>query len=139
MEFKSQHGQDNINYMSECPAQGMHFTGTIYNNRKHNKKIMKDNKIKSSHEYRKFLTKNALAIMKKNYEARINYNNSVNRCKVSPHGGIVDHKGVIGSDGEDNMQSKPAQKFMMETRCNSNVPACQKVQNHSHDLEIDMY
>ena len=57
MEPKSQYGQDNINYMSECPALGMPFTGTIYQNKKLNKKIMEENKITSSFEYRKFLQK----------------------------------------------------------------------------------
>lgn len=149
MEPKSQYGQDNINYMSECPALGMPFTGTIYQNKRLNKKIMKDNKITTSFEYRKFLQKNAVSLMKSNYEQRINKDNSVNRCKASPHGGLVDKNGVIGPEGEDNMKLQTANgedyvnyfdtKPMLETRCNSTVPACQRVVTHSHDMESDEF
>jgi hypothetical protein len=133
--------------MSGCPAKGMPFTGTIYNNRKYNKKMMLDNKIKTSYAYRNFLKENAVSIMKSNYENKTNSNNSSNRCKVVPHGGIVDENGVVGSEGQDNMQLKTADgkeyktyfdtKPMLETRCNNTVPACQRVV--SHDLEADEY
>ena len=149
MEFKSPYGQDNIHYMSECPALGMPYTGTVYlRNSDLNKKIMKDNKITSAYEYKKFLQKNALALMKTDYETNMHHNNSTNRCKVDPHGGMVDIKGVIGPKGIDNMPlqtTSDGQEYkkysetvpMMETRCNDTVPSCKNIQ-HAHSLDIDM-
>ena len=151
MEFKSPYGQDNIHYMSECPALGMPFTGTIYlRNRDLNKKIMQDNKLTSSYEYRKFLQKNAVSLMKADYEKRIDYNGVTHHCKKDPHGGIVDVNGVIGSKGIDNMplqttsDGREYQLYtkttpMMETRCNDTVPSCQRVLNDSHDLDVDAH
>ena len=149
MEFKSPYGQDNIHYMSECPALGMPFTGTIYlRNRDLNKKIMEDNKLKSSYEFRKFLQKNAVSLMKNDYEKRIDYNGATHHCKKDPHGGIVDIKGVIGHEGIDNMPLQTMEKGQqyqlyskteprMDTRCNDTVPSCKSVSGQSHDIEVD--
>ena len=103
MEFKSLWTRQYTLYVW-MPCPGMPYTGTIYlRNSDLNKKIMEDNKIKSAYEYRKFLQKNALTLMKYDYETRLHNNNSTNRCKVNPHGGIVDINGVIGPEGIDNM------------------------------------
>ena len=151
MDFISPYGQDNINHMSECPALGMPYTGTIYlRNSDLNKKIMNDNKLNSSYEYRKFLQKNAISLMKNDYETRMHHNNSTNRCNVDPHGGIVDIKGVIGPKGIDNMQIQKTsdgldyKKYsdttpMMETRCNDTVPSCKEVSQNSHNMQTDQY
>ena len=85
-----------------CPATGLPWRGTVNPNAKFNHSIMKKNKLTTSYEFRQFLHKNALSMMKNNLDESI----KLNKCLKDPHGDVIIPQITY-----------PNEKVNMHTRC----------------------
>ena len=85
-----------------CPARGLSWRGAVIPNSCHDKAIMKKHKLKTSFEYRQFINKNALSMMKENFDNAV----KENTCKNDPHGEVIIPQ-----------MSMPNEKVTLHTRC----------------------
>ena len=148
------YGQDNINYHagSHCPALGLPFRGTEYlRNNDLNKKLLEEAKFNNSYDLRMYLQKNAVKIMKRDFERMIDTPNTKtdgvhNRCKFDPHGETWD----FSKKWDENTKKYEKQvlskydteisykKYISPMKTNANDPF-KAYTRAAHTIEVDEY
>ena len=110
---------ENIWFKNNCPATGGYWLGTVTPNARYNKKIMDENGIKTSHEYRQLLYKNSVAFMKKSLEE----SKKLNKCDKDPHGSVmISELAQVNKPVKDMILHSICDYFTDGERCQNAIP-----------------